>query len=276
MLAEDRLEMVRSDNQTQASLFIGLGSPMLAMEFDEFNETLTGFTSKLPVPSAIVVMSPNWITDNSIHITAESYPEQIFDIKGFPESLKQLTYPCIGEPALAEQISLILEEAGIKTELVEERGIDSGVWVPLYTTYPDASVPVIQLSVPKQFDSHKMIKIGQILSQFRKKGVLLVGTGNIVYDKESSDFENKYQEPDTWAKETINWFTNNLREMNIDELSNYAKNAPHSEKAITKNRILPLFFTLGTMQQKDFLTEVFSGFYYGNISMDSFAMVRNY
>ncbi len=275
MFAEDRLEMVRSDNQIQASLFIGLGSPMLAMEFDDFNETLTDFTSKLSSPSAIVVMSPNWITDGSVHITADTYPEQIFDVAGFPESLKQLTYPCVGEPELSEQISIILEDAGIKTKLVEERGIDSGVWVPLYMTFPDASIPVIQLSVPKQFDAHKMIKIGQVLSQLRKRGVLLIGTGNVVYDKTTSDFENKHQEPDNWAKETIHWFTDNLRDMNMKNLSNYEKNAPHSEKAILTSRILPLFFTLGTMQQKDYLTEVFTGFYYGNISMDSFAMVRN-
>ena len=121
-----------------------------------------------------------------------------------------------------------------------------------------------------------MIKIGQLLSHLRKRGVLLIGTGNVVYDKASSDFENKHREPDSWAKETSHWFTDNLRDMNMKDLSNYENIAPHSKKAVLASRILPLFFTLGTMQQKDFLTEVFTGFYYGNISMNSFAMVRNY
>jgi 4,5-DOPA dioxygenase extradiol len=275
--AQDRLTKIdRSDAISQPAVFIGHGSPMVAIEFDDYTEQLCSFMEKLPPPQAIVVVSAHWETDGGIRVTANEYPEQIYDFTGFPDTLYKLTYPCIGEPELAEKIALLLSDTNFPVALDQNRGLDHGTWVPLYVTFPNVDVPVIQVSIPVNAKPEDLLKIGTSLSSLRKQGILLIGSGNVVHNLKAAKFNEKYAPVDNWAMELDEWIGQKLKEQDIQSLLEYQEKAPNPKRGIpTTEHFFPLFFVLGAMTQKDHFVDIYQGFHYGNISMRCFAFASN-
>lgn len=275
MQAQDRLKSDQSRKEDeQPAVFIGHGKPMVAIEYDDWSEHLTAFVERYPTPVGIVVMSAHWETDNKISITASEYPEQIYDFEGYPDTLYYLTYPCMGDPELAQEISERLSDLPIRVELDETRGLDHGTWVPLYVAYPNAEVPVVQISIPRDANPKLLFDMGTALSPLRKKGILIVGSGNIAQNLSNSN-EDKYAEVDPNIATSDTWFETAVSGFDLKSLFDYRNNMPGKGKSVEHSHIAPAFFVLGARTQKDHFVSIHIGFHYSTISMRTFAFTKN-
>ncbi|MDH5646575.1 MAG: dioxygenase [Candidatus Heimdallarchaeota archaeon] len=277
MQAQDRISDYKEQSISLPSIFIGIGSPMVAIEYDDWTDKLCNFLENIPHPKGIIIMTPRWKTDEYVHVMYNELPEQLYDFDdAVSDTLYKLTYPCDGDLDLAKLINDILNQNEIKAKLDDSRGMDYAAWVPLYVTYPNIDVPIVQLSIPNHFKPRDIMKMGNILAELRKKGILILGTGNIVYNKSLADFNNKYSEADGWAKEIDRWFDNQLKNANIKNLLDFRNKITNVEKGIVdESNLLPLYFVLGTMRQKDHYFSIYEGFYYKNVAMRTFALVNN-
>ncbi len=277
MQAQDRVRLgSEKDVQEQPAIFIGHGNPMVAMEYDDWSENVCSFLEKFPKPTAIVVLSAHWTTEKSIKITSNELPDQLYEFEGYPDAIFQLTYPCDGDPELAGMLADILTDVGLEVILDDKRGIDHGAWIPLYVAFPNADIPVVQVSLPELATPKQIMNIGTALSTLRKQGVLLIGSGNLVFNLGLADQENKYKEPETWTKETDDWIDQQLEEANIEALLNYRSKMPNLSKAApTLEHFLPMFFVMGAMHQKDHYVTIYDGYHYGTVSMRCFAFTTN-
>lgn len=157
------------------------GGPCFFMQGKEHWASLENYlrqiASGLPAtPKAILVVSAHWL-EQPVQVTANSKPALIYDYYGFPQSTYALKYPAIGDPKLAQQIAELLRNKQIDCQLNAQRGWDHGVFVPLLIMYPNANIPVVQLSLNSQLDPADHLAIGQALSSLREQGVLIVGSG---------------------------------------------------------------------------------------------------
>ena len=159
------------------------GGPCFFMDWDPKNEWdkmanyLRNIASGLPAqPKAVVMVSAHWI-QSEVTVTSASHPEMIFDYDGFPANTYELRYPAPGEPGLAEKLVHLLKTAGIQARTNETRGYDHGVFIPMLLMFPEANIPVIQMSLTKTLNPEEHIAIGQALESLRDEGVLIVGSG---------------------------------------------------------------------------------------------------
>jgi aromatic ring-opening dioxygenase catalytic subunit (LigB family) len=159
------------------------GGPCFFMDWDPKNEWdkmanyLRNIASGLPAqPKAVVMVSAHWI-QSEVTVTSAAHPEMIFDYDGFPANTYELRYPAPGEPGLAEKLVHLLKTAGIQARTNETRGYDHGMFIPMLLIFPEANIPVIQMSLTKTLNPEEHIAIGQALESLRDEGVLIVGSG---------------------------------------------------------------------------------------------------
>lgn len=163
----------------QPSLFISHGSPALILQDTPAKTFLSKLGGQLPSkPDAIVVVSAHWETPAPIiGITHSVQPETIYDFYGFPQALYDMHYPASGAPQLAEQIHSLLNEQSFDTRLHPTRGLDHGAWSPLKLIYPDADIPVLQVSIPRNVPNSFYWQLGQALRPLRTQNILIIGSG---------------------------------------------------------------------------------------------------
>jgi len=159
-------------------LFVGHGSPMNAIEQNEFTETWQNLAKKIPRPNSILAVSAHWFTAGS-RIQTAVHPRQIYDMYGFPQALYNVQFHADGNPGLAEKIIKLVHT---KVEVDNSWGIDHGTWAVLCRMYPHADIPVVQLSVNRNASFEEQYMLGQELKQLRDEGVLILGSGNIVHN----------------------------------------------------------------------------------------------
>jgi len=276
MQAQEKIGEFNKKISSFPSIFIGHGSPLVAIEYDDWNDKIGNFIDRLDHPTSIIIMSAHWETEDTIEITSSKYPKQLYDFddKRYPETLLQLTYPVSGDIELASQVKRLLSDKFNNINLNDKRGLDHGSWIPMYVFYPNVDVNVIQISIPISFSPKQIFEIGKRLSPLRDNGILLIGSGNIVNNTKEADFENKYTETEEWAIQFDQWVNQKLQELDFENLFDMTYKAPFSEKALNGlSHIMPLFFILGTFNDEDTIVTLFDGFHYGNISMRSFALV---
>jgi 4,5-DOPA dioxygenase extradiol len=256
----------------QPAVFFAHGSPMVAIEKDDFTDALRRFGASQR-PKAILVVSAHWEAPGPIRVTAGKKPALIYDFSGFPDELYALRYDCPGEQTLAIEIARLLTEAGLITALHDSRGLDHGAWVPLLHAFPAADIPVLEVSLPTTRSPERVAAVGKALAPLRERGVLLVGSGGIVHNLRRVHFEDKRAPVDVWAKEFDVWVRDRVQALDVSGLSEYPKRAPHPELAVpTSEHFDPLFFVLGATLPGDRLTTLFEGFHHGNLSMRSLAL----
>ena len=254
------------------ALFLSHGSPLMAVQDDDYTQALARLGQQLAHTRAIVVMSAHGLSHHgSVEVTASPKPHLIYDFSGFPAALYQLQYPCPGAPQLAQRLVAQLGEAGIPAALNPHAGLDHGVWIPLLQLFPSAQIPVIQISLPYPASPAYIFNIGRALQTLRHEDVLLIGSGGATHNLSALHWQNFQHEADSWAIDFMAWLKEMIQQNRLERLFNYQFSAPHAAKAHpTVEHFYPLFFTLGCKTHHDSLEILADSFYYGNLSTFSF------
>jgi 4,5-DOPA dioxygenase extradiol len=179
------------------ALFLGHGSPMLAIEPSRYGAAWQELGRTLPRPRAILAVSAHWYIRGSA-VTAQSQPRPIHDFYGFPPALYAVQYPAPGDPQLAARVAELLAPTAVRLD--EEWGLDHGTWSVLRHLYPDADIPVVQLSIDARLSGPQHYALAQRLAPLRDEGVLVLGSGNVVHNLRMLQFDAAAAAP-AWAKD---------------------------------------------------------------------------
>ncbi|MEQ7798258.1 4,5-DOPA dioxygenase extradiol [Pedobacter sp. ASV1-7] len=230
-------------------LFIGHGSPMNGIEDNEFSSKWAGVAKDIPQPKAVLVVSAHWFTHGT-HITAMDFPKTIHDFGGFPEALFDVQYPAPGDPALALETAELVYSATV--ELDQDWGLDHGAWTVVRHMYPEANIPVLQLSIDYTKDANYHYNLAKELYQLRKKGVLILGSGNMVHNLRMMSWEMINGGGYDWALEMNDKFKSLILNKEHQQLSNYKNLGAAAMLAIpTPEHYLPLMYALGLQNVKE-------------------------
>lgn len=231
-------------------LFLGHGSPMNAIEENEFVEGFRKLATELPHPKAILCISAHWETDGTM-VTAMETPPTIHDFGGFPQELYDVNYPAPGHPLLAYTTKEIIKSTPV--DLDHEWGLDHGAWSVIKHLYPNANIPILQLSIDKRKDARFHYNLAKELAVLREKGVLIIGSGNMVHNLRKVAWNKINDEFGyDWAIEASTLMKKNILSNNSKNLINYRNQGEAYNLAIpTAEHYIPLLYTMGLFSKKD-------------------------
>ncbi|SMO68524.1 4,5-DOPA-extradiol-dioxygenase [Solitalea koreensis] len=256
------LELAQNSSQMPV-LFVGHGNPMNAVEDNEYTRGWKLIGQKMERPKAILVISAHWLTRGTF-VTVMPKPRTIHDFRGFPDKLFAVQYPAPGSPELAEQVKQQIELAEIILD--HEWGLDHGTWSVLAQMFPNADVPVFQLSIDYTKPASWHYELAKELTFLRSKGVLIIGSGNVVHNLHLADFHGG--SPYDWASEFDQKVKNMLAEGDHRSLIEYEKLGKEALLSIpTTEHYLPLLYTIGLQQQEDHISFPVEGMDLKSISM---------
>jgi 4,5-DOPA dioxygenase extradiol len=248
------------------TLFISHGSPDLPLQSSPARDFLKQLGQDLHRPKAILVISAHWNTRHPVVSTALQ-PKTIYDFSGFPAELYRLTYPAPGAPDLAQRVVELLTATGITTEVSRDRGLDHGAWNPLMMIYPDADIPVTQLSIQPHLDPTSHFAIGQALVPLRQEGVLILASGSATHNlRELGEVPTP-----VWVTAFTEWLSRSIAMGETKELLNYRQLAPYAVRNHpTDEHLLPLFVAMGAGGGSAKGTQLHDSFTHGTLSMAAY------
>jgi len=227
------------------AIFVSHGAPLLAIQPGAAREFLSGLGGALGKPKAILVVSAHW-EGRDAAVSAAAQPETIYDFYGFPEELYRIKYPAPGAPELAVRAQKILGQKGIVAGAHPTRGLDHGAWVPLMLMYPDADVPVTQLTVQTALGPGHHFKLGEALRGLRDEGVLILGSGGATHNLREFGRHPDGAAPPQWVTGFQEWLAKTIESGKADELIRYRDLAPDAARNHpTEEHFLPLFVPAG-------------------------------
>lgn len=254
------------------ALFISHGSPMLAIQDSPARRFLLGLGQSLPRPRAIVVFSAHWESIGAPAISLAPQMETIHDFGGFPDALFQIEYPAAGAPDTGMQVIGLLEQAGFTVKRSALRGLDHGAWVPLRLMYPDADIPVLQVSVLRGSTPAEHEKMGRALSQLRMDGILIIGSGSLTHNLYELRGHSIDTEVPAWVSDFDDWMKDRLEQHDHEALLDYRARAPFAARNHpTEEHILPLFVALGAAGPAPQVERLHASYEYGVLAMDTYA-----
>lgn len=247
-------------------LFLGHGSPMNAIEDNTYSRSWTALGQTLPRPQAILVVSAHWMTRGSTLVNVQARPGTIHDFFGFPPELFAMQYPAPGAPKIAQEVVALL--ASHHAEGDESWGLDHGAWAVLHSLYPKADVPVFQLSIDMTADLPHHLEIGAALRALRRRGVLILGSGNVVHNLRAMRYGGR---PHDWAEEFDSLFADRLEARDFAALSDRARLGSLLTLAHpTVDHYLPALTVAGASEPGDQLLFMNDSIDIASISMRSF------
>ncbi|WP_338876225.1 4,5-DOPA dioxygenase extradiol [Spirosoma sp. SC4-14] len=234
-------------------LFVGHGSPMNGIENNEFSQYWRQLAQEIPVPKAVLVVSAHWLSRGT-HITAMDFPKTIHDFGGFPKALFDVQYPAPGSPTLAKETAGLIHSTVVGLD--HDWGLDHGTWSVVRQMYPNANIPVLQLSIDYTKDAQYHYELAKELATLRRKGVLILGSGNMVHNlrmlalPKSGDFNEAYGHD--WAIHMNDTFKKLIINGTHDDLIHYERLGQEARLAIpTPDHYLPLLYTLALQGKRD-------------------------
>lgn len=247
------------------AVFVGHGNPMNALLRNSYTEAWTRMGQSLARPKAILCISAHWFVPGT-GVTVTTAPRTIHDFGGFPRELYQMKYPAPGDPELARRVQQLLEPTPVVLD--DSWGLDHGAWAVLCHIYPQADIPVVQLSIDETQPPAFHYEIGRRLAPLRDEGVLIVGSGNLVHNLHTYAWGRHVPEPFDWAIR----FEQQAREMLLASehrpLVDYEKLGRDAQLSIpTPDHYLPLLYVIATRQAKDPISFPVEGVDGGSISM---------
>jgi 4,5-DOPA dioxygenase extradiol len=247
------------------AIFFGHGNPMNAIQRNVYTEAWSAIGRRIGKPKAILSISAHWYVPMS-GVTIATAPRTIHDFGGFPEELFQVQYPAPGDPVLAARVRQMLSPIPVTED--GRWGLDHGTWSVLCHAYPEADVPIVQLSIDERQSAEFHLEVGKRLAPLREEGVLIVGSGNLVHNLHTYAWGRHPQEPYEWAVR----FEQQARDMLLagehSPLVNYETLGRDALLSIpTPDHYLPLLYVMGTRQANERATFPVEGVDGGSISM---------
>lgn len=240
-----------ADGKRMPALFVGHGSPMNGIEDTLFSQRWSDLGRLLPIPNAVLVISAHWLTRGT-RITAMDFPRTLHDFNGFPEALYQVQYPAPGQPLLARETADGIHSAKIYMD--HEWGLDHGAWTVIRHMYPEANIPVLQLSIDFTQNPAHHFSLASELRFLREKGVMIVGSGNMVHNLQMVQW-NKLDAEEygyDWAYAMNEKFKQLIRHGENEKLIKYDSLGPEAELAIpTPDHYIPLLYAIANREKKD-------------------------
>lgn len=247
------------------ALFIGHGSPMNAIEDNEYTRNWEKIAHKIPKPKAILSVSAHWYTKDT-RVMDEATPRMIYDMYGFPDELYKVVYNTKGAPALATLTKELIRK-DIKID--NSWGYDHGTWSVLNKMYPEADIPVYQLSVDSSASAESHFKIGQEISGLREKGVLILGSGNVVHNLSKINWEMEGGYP--WAVDFDNYIKDKIIKREYQDVIHFERAGKSFKSAFyTPDHFYPLLYVLGASKDDDRLSIFNDSCVLGSMSMTSY------
>jgi len=247
------------------AVFLGHGNPMNALLDNTYTQAWRALGQALPKPKGIVAISAHWFVP-STGVTVSTSPRTIHDFGGFPRELYEVYYPAPGDPNLARRVQKLL--APLPVTLDETWGLDHGTWSVLRHVYPDADIPVVQLSIDETKPASFHFEIGKQLAPLRAEGVLIVGSGNLVHNLHAYAWGRHMPEAYDWAVRFEQEARLAMRAGDYGPLVDYSTLGPDAALAVpTPDHYLPLLYVLATQQRGEQVTFPVDGVDGGSISM---------
>ena len=262
------MDLVMTSNSAPHKMpvvFIGHGTPMNAIETNKYSLSWQQLGLSLPKPKAILAISAHWYTQG-IGVTAMQHPKTIHDFGGFPQALFDFEYPAEGDTELAKQIADLLSSEQVILD--QGWGIDHGTWSVLAHVYPKADIPVVQLSIDSRLSGQEHVKLVQKLSELRKQGVLILGSGNVVHNLYKMNWQSDAPNYD-WAVQFDESVKEHLFARNIDALADYMYLPGAHLSVPTAEHYLPFLYIAALMEQDDPIHILVDGMQGKSISMFS-------
>ncbi|MDD3034260.1 MAG: 4,5-DOPA dioxygenase extradiol [Bacteroidales bacterium] len=249
-------------------LFLGHGSPMNAIEENEFVKGFRKIGAGIPRPDAILCISAHWETRGTF-VTSMEKPETIHDFGGFPRELYEVEYPAPGSPEMAREVMEIVTKTKIEPDY--QWGLDHGAWSVIKHLYPDASVPVVQMSLDYTKPAEYHYRLAKELSPLRKKGVLIIGSGNMIHNLRLAAWDKLYDNfAYDWAIDADTRMKKFMQEENHQELIDYtAQGEPFRLAIPTPEHYLPLLYILALKEKQESINLFNDKTVAGSLSMTS-------
>lgn len=244
-------DSLKERNEKTPLLFIGHGSPMNGIEENEFSNKWEELGKELPTPEAVLIISAHWLTKGT-YVTAMSKPTTIHDFGGFPQALYEVQYPAPGNLTLAEETKELIKSTNVGLD--HNWGLDHGAWVFMRRMYPNATIPVLQLSIDYEKPAYYHYNLAKELATLRRKGVMIIGSGNMVHNLRMVAWD-KIDIPGfgyDWAIEMNDIFKQKILDGDHKSLIHYDSLSKAARLAIpTPDHYFPLIYTLGLQEKND-------------------------
>lgn len=251
------------------AIFVSHGAPTLALEPGPTRGFLAELGAGLGRPTAILVMSAHWETDQPA-ISAAAHPKTIHDFYGFPEALHRTQYPAPGAPALAREVRQRIVAAGLDGIITADRGLDHGAWVPLMLMYPEADIPVTQIAVQPRRGAAHHLRLGEMLRPLRDQGVLIMGSGSATHNLGEFGRHRYESSPPDWVSTFNDWLADAMAAGRTADLLDYRRLAPHAARNHpSEEHLLPLFAAYAAGTPGVLPRHLHHGYTYGVIGMDA-------
>lgn len=253
------------ESEKQPALFIGHGNPMNVIYDNPFTKALSAIGTTLEKPKAILVISAHWLTRGTL-VSTNLNPKTIYDFGGFPEEMYKIVYPAKGSPESAKLVQQEIKKVEVGADA--EMGLDHGAWTILKHMWPNADVPVFEMSIDFYQSPRWHYELAQELKSLRKKGILIIGSGNITHNLRLAKFDTKDEIVDDWAKEFDEIVKTKIIAKDHDSLIDYLKLGKSANLAVpTNDHYLPMLYTLGLQEKDEASSFLFEGFQNANVSM---------
>lgn len=266
------LQNQKTREQVMPVLFMGHGSPMNAIEDNSFTQTWENLGKTLPTPTAVLCISAHWLTRGT-KVTAMEHPKTIHDFGGFPRQLFEVEYPAPGSPILATETKALIQSTNV--ELDHDWGLDHGTWSVVKRMFPSAKIPVLQLSIDYYKPGQYHYDLAKELANLRKKGVLIIGSGNMIHNLRMIHWE-KMNVPNfgyDWAVEMNEKLNKAILDGNHEALIHYERFGSSAQLAIpTPDHYWPLLYTLGLQTKQDEVKLLNNQLVAGSLNMTSVQM----
>ena len=249
-------------------LFIGHGHPMNAILDNNFTQSLTKLGTSIGKPNAVLVISAHWETVGTF-VSTNPFPRTIYDFGNFDKKLFDIKYEPKGHPELAKELIKSVETIKIKED--NSMGLDHGAWTILKFIFPKADVPVFEMSMDYTKGAEFHYSLGKELAKLRKKGVMIICSGNIVHNLNILDWNNIDAKPFDWNLEFDNLVKKNIDNRTFNSLVNFQKLGKAAKLSIpTTDHYYPMLYSLGMVQKDEPIKHIYEGYQYGGISMRCF------
>ena len=246
-------------------LFVGHGSPMNAIESNKFTKGWQEIATSIPIPTAILSISAHWLTDGT-HVSTVENPNTIHDFYGFPQTLFSVKYNAKGCPLLAQETIDLLGGIAVADN---SWGLDHGTWSVLRVMYPNANIPVYQLSINTQATPKELFEIGRKLKPLRERNVLILASGNVVHNLGVLDFS--VNGGFDWANNFDDFIENKIKNRDFEDIFKYRELGDIARYSVpTTDHFHPLFYILGATESTDKISVFNKSCMAGSLSMTSY------